>query len=176
MIRVLSCAASPVSAMSSTATGSGVSPPTESGVDGFVRARSQRTRVVSQATPNNAVVACHCMLLLSGTVVWVGDAAVPSLALIAIDCDSFLFGCNTTLEAGRNFNADSYHATGIQTDRAMNDGEDGACFAADTLVMMAGGLSKKIIDIKVGDTVKSYHIESGKIFEVHSVRNRENNR
>ena len=76
-------------------------------------------------------------------------------------CMLLFFGCNST---------SYYYRSGIQADRNTSDNQVGACFAADTLVMMADGSHKKIIDIKVGETVKSYDVKSGQIMDTEVIR------
>jgi len=92
-------------------------------------------------------------------------------ALISIACISFLIGCNTMIKA----DTDLYEASNLKTRREslFQSKEEGACFAADTLVMMADGSSKKIIAIKVGDKVKSFDIQTGKVMntEVINIKN-----
>lgn len=81
--------------------------------------------------------------------------------MIWIACTLFVTGCNST---------SSHYTAGIQTTKNLSDSQEGACFAAETLVMMGDGSHKKIIDIKVGDTVKSYHLKTGKIMNTKVVR------
>ena len=74
-------------------------------------------------------------------------------ALLSIACFSFFIGCNDKIKADADI-------------------EEGACFAADTLVMMADGSSKKIIAVKVGDKVKSFDIHTGKVMDTEVIKTR----
>lgn len=52
-------------------------------------------------------------------------------------------------------------------------GGGGGCFAPDTLVLMADGSSKRILDVRIGDTVKAYDTKAGKkvdakVIDTHS--------
>jgi len=42
-------------------------------------------------------------------------------------------------------------------------GGGGSCFAADTSVLMADGSSKRIVDVRIGDTVSAYDVQAGRI-------------
>ena len=90
-----------------------------------------------------------------------------SQALISIACISFLIGCNTMIKA----DADLYEASNLKKiqESSIQNKEEGACFAADTLVMMADGSSKKIIAVKVGDKVKSFNIQAGKVMDTEVI-------
>lgn len=55
-----------------------------------------------------------------------------------------------------------------QTDLAMDaggggGGGNGPCFAPETLVLMADGTAKRIIDIRKGELVKAYDLETGEV-------------
>ena len=91
-----------------------------------------------------------------------------SQALISIICALFLFGCNTMIKA----DTDLYVASNSieMQETLIQSKEEGACFAADTLVMMADGSSKKIIAIKVGDNVKSFDIQAGKVMDTEAIK------
>ena len=80
----------------------------------------------------------------------------------------FLMGCNAVFNAGTGFDEAS-HSYEIREGVLQNEPE-GACFAADTLVMMADGSSKKIIDIRRGDRVKSYDLETGKAMDTEVIK------
>ena len=84
-----------------------------------------------------------------------------SQALISIACISFLISCNTMIKA----DTDLYEAS----KSLLQSREDEASFAADTLVMMADGSSKKIIAIKVGEKVKSFDIQAGKVVDTEVI-------
>jgi hypothetical protein len=89
-------------------------------------------------------------------------------ALISIACISFLIGCNTMIRA----DSDLYEASNSKKmqESLIQSKKEGACFAADTLVMMADGSSKKIIAIKVGDDVKSFDIKAGKVMDTEVIK------
>ena len=89
-------------------------------------------------------------------------------ALLSIACISFLIGCNTMIKAG----SDLYEASNSikMQESLIQSKEEGACFAADTLVMMADGSSKKIIAIKVGDKVKSFDIQTEKVMDTEVIK------
>jgi len=88
-------------------------------------------------------------------------------ALISIACISFLIGCNTGIKA----DTDLYEASNLKKmqESPFQSETAGACFAADTLVMMADGSSKKIIAVKVGDKVKSFDIQAGKAMDTEVI-------
>lgn len=88
-------------------------------------------------------------------------------ALISIACISFLIGSNTMTKADTDLNKAS-NSIKMQ-ESLIQSKEEGACFAADTLVMMADGSSKKIIAIKVGDKVKSFDIQTGKVMNTEVI-------
>ena len=50
-----------------------------------------------------------------------------------------------------------------EEDKDGGGGSDGPCFAPDTLVLMADGSAKRIIDIRAGDRVKAFDEKIGKI-------------
>ena len=85
-----------------------------------------------------------------------------------IACILFLMGCNAAFNAGNGFDEAS-HSYEIREGVLQNEPE-GACFAADTLVMMADGTSKKIIDIQRGDRVKSFELETGKVVDTEVIK------
>ena len=89
-------------------------------------------------------------------------------ALLSIACISFLLGCSTTIKA----DADLYEASNLKNmqESRIQIKKEGACFAADTLVMMADGSSKKIIVVKVGDNVKSFDIQAGKVMDTEVIK------
>ena len=88
-------------------------------------------------------------------------------AITSIVCILYLMGCNAIMKADTDINKASISA---RTMEALIQGEEqGACFAADTLVMMADDSSRKIIDIKVGDKVKSFNIKTGKIMDTEVI-------
>lgn len=80
-------------------------------------------------------------------------------ALIPIACMLLLSGCNTTAPL----------IIGAIEEPNPKD-EQSASFSADTLVMMEDGSSRKIIDIAIGDKVKSFNIQTGTVVNTEVIK------
>lgn len=54
-----------------------------------------------------------------------------------------------------------WHVGGTTSSRRIHRTNTGPCFGSDTLVLMADNSVKRIIDVQVGDMVRSYDVETG---------------
>lgn len=99
---------------------------------------------------------------------------LPGPALTVCACVLFFLATISLAGAGsRSAESDPPNTTASAKKQPVpvrQDSEAGACFAADTLVLMADGSYKKIMDISAGEKVKTFDLGSGQMVTTEVIR------